>query len=60
MLNQDEIYVQTLTIHQFVLNMLDNANDPLKLTGSVINEDDYLARIEQMQSRRAMNFSSSK
>lgn len=49
-LNQDGLHVHNITIHQFVLNMLGDASDPLKLTGSVIDEEEYLSTVESMQS----------
>jgi len=49
-LNQDEIYTQSLPFWQGVLNLLGDAKDPLHLTGTAMDEQDYLVKIEQMQS----------
>ena len=41
-LSQDYIYTQSLPFWQFVLNLLGDAKDPLLMTGSAMNEDDFL------------------
>ena len=55
MLMQDYILHQSLPFAQGVLNMLGDAEDPLKLSGSAMVEDDYLAMIESSDAR-AMSF----
>eukprot|EP00985_Skeletonema_marinoi_P008003 scaffold3562_cov101-Skeletonema_marinoi.AAC.1 len=50
-LKQDYILHQTLPFAQGVLNMIGDADDPLKLSGSAMVEEDYLAMIESSEAR---------
>jgi hypothetical protein len=50
-LKQDLILHQTLPLAQGVLNMVGDAEDPLKLSGSVMVEEDYLVMIESAEVR---------
>jgi tetratricopeptide (TPR) repeat protein len=50
-LKQDLILDQSLPFAQGVLNLLGDAEDPLKLSGSVMVEEDYLKMIESSESR---------
>ena len=50
-LEQDYILHQTLPFAQGVLNMLGDAEDPLKLSGSAMVEEDYLLMIESSEAR---------
>ena len=51
-LGQDYTYQQTLPFAQGVLNLLGDAEDPLKLSGSAIStEDDYMIMIESSDGR---------
>jgi len=50
-LKQDYILYQSLPLAQGMLNILGDAEDPLKLSGSVIVEEDYLVMIESAEVR---------
>jgi len=50
-LKQDLILHQTLPLAQAVLNMVGDSEDPLKLSGSVMVEEDYLVMIESAEAR---------
>ena len=50
-LNQDYIVHQTLPFAQGVFNMVGDAEDPLKLSGSAMVEEDYLTMIETSEAR---------
>ncbi len=51
LLKQDHILHQSLPFAQGVLNLLGDAEDPLKLSGSAMIESDYLAMIESSDAR---------
>lgn len=51
LLKQDHILHQSLPFAQGVLNLLGDAEDPLKLSGSAMIEEDYLAMIESSDAR---------
>ncbi len=51
LLKQDHILHQSLPFAQAVLNLLGDAEDPLKLSGSAMIEEDYLATIESSDAR---------
>ena len=51
-LEQDFIFHMTLPLAQGVLNMLGDAEDPLKLSGSAMVEEDYLLMIESSEGRK--------
>ena len=51
MLKQDYIYHMSLPFAQGVLNLLGEADDPLKLSGSAMVEEEFLDMIETSQGR---------
>ncbi len=51
LLKQDYILHQTLPFAQGVLNMLGDAEDPLKLSGSAMIEEDYLVMIRSSEAQ---------